>query len=51
MDLVIREAPSWDAEELVAYLRHLIDEPGLDAALTPGQCDLMAEQEKDTLAR
>jgi len=50
MDLTIREARPSDAGRLIAYIRRLIAEPGIDVELSPGEFDLTVEEEKENLA-
>jgi GNAT superfamily N-acetyltransferase len=50
MDITIREAQPADAEQLIAYVQHLIEEPGINVALWPGEFTLTVAQEQDILA-
>ncbi len=43
---IIREAQIADAEELVAYVKHLSEEPDLDIALGPGEFNLSTYEEE-----
>ena len=37
MDVIIREAQPSDAEQLIAYVQRIIEEPGINVALWPGE--------------
>jgi RimJ/RimL family protein N-acetyltransferase len=51
MNLVVREAELSDAEPLVAHVRRLLEEPGIDLAMSPGEFDVSAEKEREILLR
>jgi RimJ/RimL family protein N-acetyltransferase len=50
MDYVIREARPEDAEELIAYVKRISEEPGVAIVLEPGEFKLTLEQEQQFIA-
>jgi RimJ/RimL family protein N-acetyltransferase len=50
MTITIREAGAADAEQLIALVKELADEPGLYIALSPGEFNLTVEQEQKFIA-
>jgi len=50
MELIIREARPEDAEQLVAYVTRLAEEPGINITLSPGEFNITAEQEQQIIA-
>jgi RimJ/RimL family protein N-acetyltransferase len=50
MAITIREAQAADAEQLIALVKELADEPGLYIALSPGEFNLTVEQEQKFIA-
>lgn len=50
MQLIIREARPTDAEQLVAHVQRLTEEPDIDIPLAPGEFNLTVEQERQILA-
>ena len=50
MQITIREAQPSDAEQLIAYVQRLSEEPDINIPLAPGEFNLTVEQERDFLA-
>lgn len=50
MAIEIREVSPDDAEELIAYVQALANEPGLDMPLQPDEFTMTVEQEREFLA-
>lgn len=50
MQATIREAQPSDAEQLIAYVQHLAEEPDVDVPLAPGEFNLTVEEEEGILA-
>jgi RimJ/RimL family protein N-acetyltransferase len=49
--MVIREARPDDAAQLIAYIRQLVAEPGINIPLAPGEFALSVEEEREFLAK
>jgi RimJ/RimL family protein N-acetyltransferase len=49
MEMKIREAKPADAEQLIAYVRHLSEEPGSNIELSPGEFNLTVAEEEQIL--
>jgi RimJ/RimL family protein N-acetyltransferase len=50
MQATIREAQPSDAEQLIAYVQRLAEEPDVDVPLAPGEFNLTIEEEERILA-
>jgi RimJ/RimL family protein N-acetyltransferase len=50
VDIVIREAKPSDAEQLIAYVQRLSEEPESNIELSPGEFTLTAPEEEEILA-
>jgi RimJ/RimL family protein N-acetyltransferase len=50
MQVTIREAQPSDAEQLIAYVQRLAEEPDVDVPLAPGEFTLTVEEEERVLA-
>ena len=50
MTVLIREARPEDAEQLIAHVRQLVAEPGINIPLTPDEFKLTVEEERQALA-
>jgi ribosomal protein S18 acetylase RimI-like enzyme len=48
-EVLIREAAPSDAEQLIAFVNALADEPGIHIGLTPGEFNLGVDEERDIL--
>jgi RimJ/RimL family protein N-acetyltransferase len=51
MDVIIREAQPADAAQLVAYVQHIIEEPGINVELSPGEFTPTVAEEREILAQ
>jgi RimJ/RimL family protein N-acetyltransferase len=51
MDVIIREARPEDAEQLILYVRRVVDEPGSNLELSPGEFTFTVLEEEEFLAR
>jgi RimJ/RimL family protein N-acetyltransferase len=51
MDINIREARPEDAERLIAYVQRVVDEPGSNLELSPGEFNFTVPEEEEFLAR
>ena len=50
MKVTVREAQPADAEQLIAYVQRLVDEPGINIVVAPGEFTLTVEEERKVLA-
>lgn len=50
MNVVIREAQPTDAEQVIAYVQRLAEEPDIYIVLSPGEFNLSLEEEKQFIA-
>jgi len=50
MDITVREAQPEDAEQLIAFVKRLSEEPHSSISLSPGEFTLTVEQEQRVLA-
>lgn len=50
MQITIREAQPSDAEQLIAYVQRLSEEPDINIPLAPGEFNLTVEEERDFVA-
>lgn len=46
MSAIIREGRSEDAEQIIAYLQELAEEPDIDIAVAPGEFNMTVEEER-----
>lgn len=46
MDFIIREAQPEDAEQIIAFINRIADEPGIAIVIEPGEFTLTVEQEQ-----
>jgi RimJ/RimL family protein N-acetyltransferase len=49
-EVTIREADPADAEQLIAYVQGLVEEPDVNVALSPGEFNLTVAEEQQILA-
>jgi RimJ/RimL family protein N-acetyltransferase len=50
MDFIVREGRSEDAEQIIAYVNRIAEEPGIAIGLSPGEFTLTVEQERQFIA-
>jgi len=50
MDTIIRQCQPDDAEQMIAYVNRISEEPGVAIVLEPGEFKLTAEQERQFIA-
>ena len=51
VEVIIREAQPSDAAQLIAYVQQLIEEPGINVELWPGEFTLTVAEEQEILAQ
>jgi RimJ/RimL family protein N-acetyltransferase len=50
MDFLVREGRPGDAEQMIAYVNRIAEEPGIAIGLSPGEFQLTIEQEQQFIA-
>lgn len=51
VEVIVREAEPADAAQLIAYVQRIIEEPGINVELSPGEFNLTVAEEQEILAQ